>query len=64
MKYQRIYDTNAEFALKVRLLSALAFISVISVVETFEYLIENEIFPGELQSVVDFFWRDMDRVAV
>ena len=50
-----MYDANVEFALKVRLLSALAFIPVINVVETFEYLIENEIFPDELQSVVDSF---------
>ena len=50
-----MYDTNAEFALKVRLLSALAFIPVPKVVETFEFLVENEIFPDELQGVVDYF---------
>lgn len=50
-----MYDTNAEFALKVRRLSALAFIPVPKVVETFEFLVENEIFPDELQGVVDYF---------
>ncbi|XP_066959010.1 uncharacterized protein [Macrobrachium rosenbergii] len=40
---------------KVRLLSALAFVPVFKVEETFEYLIENEVFPVEIQSVVDSF---------
>ncbi|XP_068211896.1 uncharacterized protein, partial [Palaemon carinicauda] len=49
------YDTDAEFAIQIRLLSALAFVPVFKVEETFEYLIENEVFPAELQSVVDSF---------
>ena len=49
-----MYDTNADFALKALLLSALAFIPIPNVVVTFESLTENEIFPNELQGVVDY----------
>lgn len=38
-----MYDTTAEFALKDRLLPALAFIPVPNVIETFEFLAENEL---------------------
>ena len=50
-----MYDSNAEFALKARLLSVLAFMSISNVVTTFEPLTENEMFPEALQGVVDYF---------
>ncbi|KAK9753233.1 hypothetical protein QE152_g3702 [Popillia japonica] len=49
------YETDVEFALKPRMLPAVAFMPTESVVEIFETLCENEIFPSEAQEVVDYF---------
>ncbi|KAK9717832.1 MULE transposase domain [Popillia japonica] len=48
-------ETDVEFALKLRMLPAVAFVPTESVVEVFETLSENEIFPPEAQEVVDYF---------
>ncbi|KAK9738134.1 hypothetical protein QE152_g10124 [Popillia japonica] len=49
------YETDVEFALKLRMLPAVAFVPTESVVEVFETLCENEMFPPEAQEVVDYF---------
>ena len=49
------YETDAEFALKLRMLCALAFVPVEGVVDAFEALCDNEVFPFEAQDVVDYF---------
>ncbi|KAK9738629.1 hypothetical protein QE152_g9700 [Popillia japonica] len=49
------YETDVEFGLKLRMLPAAAFVPTESVVEVFETLCENQIFPPEAQEVVDYF---------
>lgn len=49
------YETDADFALSLRFLSALAFVPTDSVVEVFEEMCDNNIFPPEAQEVVDYF---------
>ncbi|KAK4872264.1 hypothetical protein RN001_016388 [Aquatica leii] len=49
------YETDADFALKVRLLSAIAFVPTQYVVEAFEMLCDDDILPPELQPIVDYF---------
>ena len=50
-----LYDTDAEFALNIRMLSALAFLPPNRVVEGFNLLIDENIIPGEADSVLDYF---------
>ena len=52
---KRRYDTNADFALKIRMLSALAFVPTTHIVEEFEFLCDSDILPPEAQSIVDYF---------
>lgn len=49
------YETDADFALMLRLLPALAFVPEQSVVEAFERLCDKNVFPCEVQPVVDYF---------
>lgn len=52
---KRRYDTDSAFALKLRLLCALAFIPVEEAVMVFEELIDAKIIPEEANEVVDYF---------
>lgn len=52
---QQMYANDPEVALKMRMLTALAFVPSADVVQAFEELIENVEFPGEAQSVIDYF---------
>ncbi len=52
---KRKYEVDAEFALKMRMLCALAFVPVDRVIDAFEMLCDNEVFPPETQEVVDYF---------
>lgn len=49
------YETDAEFALKLRLLSAIAFVPAANVVDAFEILCDENVLPAEAQRVVDYF---------
>ena len=49
------YDTDAQFALNIRMLSALAFLPPNRVVEGFNMLIDSEIIPHEAENVLDYF---------
>ena len=51
---QQLYKSDAEFALKMRMISAIAFVPISNVVSYFEYLIENNDFPEEAQPVLDY----------
>ena len=48
------YETEDEFALSLRMLSALAFVPAHSVTEAFEELCNSNIIPPEAQPVVDY----------
>ncbi|ESN96998.1 hypothetical protein HELRODRAFT_178431 [Helobdella robusta] len=50
---QQRYETDAEFALKMRMLSVLAFLDSTDIVEKFERLLGE--FPAERVPVIDFF---------
>lgn len=50
---KRRYETD--FALKLRLLSALAFVPTADVVEAFETICEQNVLPAEAQSVFDYY---------
>lgn len=52
---QQLYTSDAEFALKIRMLCAIAFVPVSNVVSYFEHLIESTNFPEEAQPVLDYF---------
>ena len=52
---KRKYETDTDFALRMRMLPALAFVPVGTVVEAFELLCDNNTFPHEAQEVVDYF---------
>ncbi|XP_068242204.1 uncharacterized protein [Palaemon carinicauda] len=52
---KRRYEMDADFALNVRYLPALAFVPVDMVVASFELLCNNDVFSPELQNVVDYF---------
>lgn len=52
---QRRYETDADFALNIRHLSALAFVPVDYLVESFDILCDNNVFPPEAQPVLDYF---------
>ena len=49
------YETDAEFALKMKMLPALAFVPADFVEQAFEILIDERIFPEEAQPVIDYF---------
>ena len=49
------YETDASFALRMKMLPALAFVPVPTVTEAFDLLCDNDIFPHEAQDVVDYF---------
>lgn len=49
------YETDANFALHMRMLSAIAFVPPASVVHVFETLVDNDVFPPEAQEVIDYF---------
>ena len=51
---KRRYESDAEFALSLRMLSALAFVPAHSVIEAFEELCDSNIIPPEAQPVVDY----------
>ena len=50
---QRMYSTDAEFAIKCRMIAALAFVPQNHVVEAFEELQESS--PDELGPIIDYF---------
>ena len=52
---QQLYESDAAFALKMRMIAAIAFVLVADVVTSFEHLIDNTDFPEEAQSVLDYF---------
>lgn len=49
------YDSDPEFAIKIRMLSALAFVPTSQVVKYFEQLCDQDILPPEAQPVLDYF---------
>ncbi|KAK4881108.1 hypothetical protein RN001_004427 [Aquatica leii] len=49
------YDTDPEFSLRMRYLSALAFVPVAHVTEALNQLTDSDIFPEESQNVIDYF---------
>lgn len=49
------YETDADFALKMRLLAAIAFVPTADVVRAFEMLCDENILPPEAQPVMDYF---------
>ena len=51
---QQLHESDAGFALKMRMIATIAFVSVADVVTSFEHLINNTEFP-EAQSVLDYF---------
>ncbi|KAK4883331.1 hypothetical protein RN001_006650 [Aquatica leii] len=53
--YGEEYKTDADFALNLRLLSAIAFVPVESIVDASERLCDKNILPPEAQPVVDYF---------
>ena len=48
---QKIYKRDTDFALKMRMIPAIAFVLVSIVIGYFKYLIENNDFRNEAQSV-------------
>uniref|UniRef100_H2XZ20 MULE transposase domain-containing protein n=1 Tax=Ciona intestinalis TaxID=7719 RepID=H2XZ20_CIOIN len=52
LKYE--YENNAEFALKLRMLSALAFVPTDQIVTSFEALCDSNILPPSAQPVIDY----------
>ena len=52
---QQLYENDAGFALKMRMIAAIAFVPVADVVISFEHLIDNTDFPEEVHSVLDYF---------
>lgn len=46
---------DAEFAIKIKLLIALTFVPPKNLVETFEFLCENNLLPEEAHPVLDYF---------
>lgn len=53
--FQSRYENNAEFALKMKYLPALAFVPVDRVIESFETLCEERLFPSEIDDILDYF---------
>ena len=49
------YENNAEFALKMRLLPALAFVPTADVVNAFEIIVDENMLPEDAQPIVDYF---------
>lgn len=49
------YETDSEFAHRLRHLAALAFVPVSDVIAAFEALCDAEIIPAEAQTVLDYF---------
>ncbi|XP_068250224.1 uncharacterized protein [Palaemon carinicauda] len=49
------YENDADFALSLRMLPAIAFVPTERVVSTFEELCDSDIFPPEVQEVLDYF---------
>lgn len=52
---KRRYDEDPDFALKMRFLSALAFVPTPDVVTAFEYLVTSQHFPDEVEPVIEYF---------
>ncbi|XP_031350480.1 uncharacterized protein LOC116176146 [Photinus pyralis] len=52
---QQRYETDADFALTMRYLSALAFVPLNELVQSFDLLLDNNVFPPEAQPVIDYF---------
>lgn len=52
---KRRYEVEIEFALKMRMLPALAFVPVADVPLAFDALCHNEIFPEEAEDVINYF---------
>lgn len=52
---QKKYEESSEFALKMRMLAALAFVPELSVVQYFEHLCDYGNFPDAAQPVLDYF---------
>lgn len=48
------YETDADFALSLKMLSALAFVPVHAVIRAFEELCDSDVIPLEAQPVVDY----------
>nr|CAI5821208.1 unnamed protein product [Callosobruchus analis] len=49
------YETEPEFALKMKFLSALAFVPTTDVVEAFEILCDENMLPEDAQPILDYF---------
>lgn len=49
------YETDSEFAFKLKMLCAIAFVPVDDIVMAFEQLYDSEIFPSEAESVINYF---------
>ncbi|XP_068250365.1 uncharacterized protein [Palaemon carinicauda] len=49
------YENDADFALSLRMLPAIAFVPTERLVSTFEELCDSDIFPPEVQEVLDYF---------
>lgn len=49
------YDTDADFALQMRYLSALAFVPIDDIARVFEHLVDINHFPEEAEEVVEYF---------
>ena len=52
---QKLYEENCEFALKMRMVAALAFVHPQSVVHYFDHLCDHVVFPLEAQPVLNYF---------
>ena len=53
--FSSFHDSNSEFALKMRMIAALALVPPLSVVQYFENLCDHNSFPDEAQPVLDYF---------
>ena len=51
---QQMYQNNPEFALKIRMIAAIAFVPLDDIVHYFEYLCDNNGFPEVAQQVLDY----------
>ena len=49
------YDTDSDFALRIRMLLALAFVPVDKVTESFEALLDSDIYPSIVNPILDYF---------
>lgn len=49
------FESNDEFAFKMRMLVALLFVPIANVEESFKILIDNQTFPSSANAVIDYF---------